>query len=67
MPDTLSAILETAEAERLATGFEFTEGPLWHTDGFYIHALEIGADGLMVRRRIFTDMSSDEPEAYRTA
>jgi gluconolactonase len=33
--DDLSEILETTEAERLATGFEFTEGPLWHPDGFY--------------------------------
>jgi len=31
----LSQILETGEAERLATGFVFTEGPLWHPDGFY--------------------------------
>ena len=31
----LSEILETGEAERLATGFVFTEGPLWHPDGFY--------------------------------
>jgi gluconolactonase len=35
MADELSAILETKEAERLATGFVFTEGPLWHPDGFY--------------------------------
>ncbi len=35
MADTLSAILETTQAERLATGFVFTEGPLWHPDGFY--------------------------------
>jgi gluconolactonase len=35
MADALSAILETTEAERLATGFVFTEGPLWHPDGFY--------------------------------
>ena len=28
-------VLETAEAERLATGFIFTEGPLWHPDGHY--------------------------------
>jgi gluconolactonase len=28
-------ILETTDAERLATGFTFTEGPLWHPDGFY--------------------------------
>lgn len=31
----LEAILDAAEAERLATGFVFTEGPLWHPDGFY--------------------------------
>ena len=31
----LSDILEVTEAERLATGCEFTEGPLWHPDGFY--------------------------------
>lgn len=35
MADALSGILETTEAERLATGFVFTEGPLWHPDGFY--------------------------------
>ena len=28
-------ILETTQAERLATGFVFTEGPLWHPDGYY--------------------------------
>jgi gluconolactonase len=31
----LDDVLETTAAERLATGFEFTEGPLWHPDGFY--------------------------------
>ena len=35
MADALSSILETRDAERLATGFIFTEGPLWHPDGFY--------------------------------
>jgi Gluconolactonase len=35
MTDALASILETKEAERLATGFVFTEGPLWHPDGFY--------------------------------
>jgi len=35
MADELSMILETTQAERLATGFVFTEGPLWHPDGFY--------------------------------
>ena len=31
----LGGILETTTAERLATGFLFTEGPSWHPDGFY--------------------------------
>jgi gluconolactonase len=31
----LSDILETATFERAATGFVFTEGPLWHPDGFF--------------------------------
>jgi gluconolactonase len=31
----LPEVLETTEAERLDTGFTFTEGPLWHPDGFY--------------------------------
>ena len=35
MADAMSAILETTQADRLATGFVFTEGPLWHPDGFY--------------------------------
>ena len=33
MPDALSEIL-AGESERLATGFIFTEGPLWHPDGY---------------------------------
>jgi gluconolactonase len=33
--DALAGLLDSAEAERLATGFTFTEGPLWHPDGFY--------------------------------
>ena len=35
MADALAGILESPTAERLATGFGFTEGPLWHPDGFY--------------------------------
>lgn len=33
--DTLDTILETTEFERVASGFQFTEGPLWHPDGFF--------------------------------
>jgi gluconolactonase len=35
MNEALAVILDTREAERLATGFVFTEGPLWHPDGYY--------------------------------
>ncbi len=31
----LSEILESTDAERHATGYVFTEGPLWHPDEFY--------------------------------
>ena len=33
--NNLPDVLETTEAERLATGFKFTEGPLWDPAGFY--------------------------------
>jgi gluconolactonase len=32
---TLSDILETTAFEKVADGFVFTEGPLWHPDGFF--------------------------------
>lgn len=32
---TLSDLLETTTLERVASGFVFTEGPLWHPDGFF--------------------------------
>ncbi|HEY1935902.1 MAG TPA: SMP-30/gluconolactonase/LRE family protein [Acetobacteraceae bacterium] len=32
---TLNDILETTHFEKLADGFVFTEGPLWHPAGFY--------------------------------
>jgi gluconolactonase len=35
MNEDLSAILETTEPERVATGFVFTEGPTWHPDGYF--------------------------------
>jgi len=58
MADALTAILETRDAERLATGFVFTEGPLWHPDGFYyfvdirrntLHRLTPGKEPEVVR------------------
>ena len=35
MSEALADIVESAQAERVATAFGFTEGPLWHPDGFY--------------------------------
>ncbi|HEX6006066.1 MAG TPA: SMP-30/gluconolactonase/LRE family protein [Burkholderiales bacterium] len=51
----LPEILETTEAERLATGFVFTEGPLWHPDGFY-YFVDIRANRLY---RITPGMSAE--------
>ena len=36
MDAALAHIVESPEAERLATGFVFTEGPLWHPDGYWL-------------------------------
>ena len=36
MAVTLSDILTSSQAERLATGFVFTEGPVWHPDGYLL-------------------------------
>jgi gluconolactonase len=35
-PEMLELIGEGAEVERLGTGFTFTEGPLWHPDGYLL-------------------------------
>ena len=34
-PNYLPDVLEATDPERLATGFIFTEGPLWHPDGWW--------------------------------
>lgn len=36
MANDLSGIVESAQAKRLAAGFVFTEGPLWHPDGYLL-------------------------------
>lgn len=36
MPTQLSDVVESSQAERLATGFVFTEGPLWHPEGYWL-------------------------------
>ena len=56
--NNLPEILEATEAERLATGFIFTEGPLWHPDGWWyfvdlrrnhLHRLKPGGKPELVR------------------
>ena len=58
MSDALSSIVESGEAERLATGFVFTEGPLWHPDG-YLLFVDIR------RAQIFRLVPGEEPELIR--
>ena len=58
MSDALSSIVESGEAERLATGFVFTEGPLWHPDG-YLLFVDIR------RAQIFRLAPGGEPELIR--
>ena len=58
MADGLSKIVESGEAERLATGFVFTEGPLWHPDG-YLLFVDIR------RAQIFKLVPGEEPELIR--
>lgn len=36
MDERLTTIVESSEAECLATGFVFTEGPMWHPDGYWL-------------------------------
>ena len=58
MADQFSDIVESTEAERLATGFGFTEGPLWHPDGYLLF--------VDIRRSlIFRLVPGAEPEVMR--
>ena len=36
MDERLTGIIESAEPEQLGTGFEFTEGPLWYSAGYWL-------------------------------
>ena len=36
MATQLTDIVESSPAERLATGFVFTEGPVWHPEGYWL-------------------------------
>ena len=54
----LGEIIESPDAERLATGFIFTEGPLWHPDG-YLLFVDIRTS------RIYRLTPGGEPEIVR--
>jgi len=54
----LPDVLETAEVERLATGFIFTEGPLWHPDGYWFFVD-------LRRNRLHRMTPGKAPELYR--
>ncbi|MSP03351.1 MAG: SMP-30/gluconolactonase/LRE family protein [Acetobacteraceae bacterium] len=43
--ETLSDVLETTNFEKVASGFVFTEGPLWHPDGFF-YFVDVRSSGL---------------------
>ena len=58
MGDSLSNIVESPEAERLATGFQFTEGPLWHPE-VYLLFVDIH------RNLIFRLVPGGKPEVVR--
>jgi gluconolactonase len=57
----LSDILETTKLEKVAGGFVFTEGPLWHPDGFFyfvdirqnlLYRMVLGQKAEVVRKTI---------------
>ena len=58
MPDRLAEIVESSEPEKLATGFQFTEGPVWHPDG-YLLFVDIRTS------RIYRLEPGGEPELFR--
>ena len=57
----LPAILESSEIVRQATGFVFTEGPLWHPDDFWyfndirpgtLYKMRLGEEPKMIRKTV---------------
>jgi gluconolactonase len=58
MADDLDQVVESSEPERLATGFEFTEGPLWHRDGFWTF-------GDLPNNLIYRLAPGGEPQVFR--
>ena len=58
MAGNLDQVMESGAPELLATGFEFTEGPLWHPDGFWLF-------GNLPNNRIHRLTPGGQPEVFR--
>jgi gluconolactonase len=58
MDERLAGIIESSEPEQLASGFEFTEGPLWYSAGYWIF-VDIRTS------RIYKLVPGGEPEVIR--
>ena len=59
MTATLASLFESTQADRWATGFQFTEGPLWHPDGYFTFV------DIRSSRIYKLAASGDEPEIVR--
>lgn len=55
----LTAVLESADAQRVATGFEFTEGPLWDAAGGFYYFVDLR------RSRLHRITPGKDPELVR--
>ena len=58
MATQLTDIVESSQAERLATGFVFTEGPVWHPEGYWLF-VDVRAN------RIYRLVPGGQPEIIR--
>ena len=58
MTENLDQVVEANEPERLATGFEFTEGPLWNRKGYWLF-------GDLPNNRIHQLSPGGRPEIFR--
>lgn len=59
MSNELHDILESDDVQKIATGFVFTEGPLWHPDGFW-YFVDIR------QNKLFRLVPGQTPELVRT-
>jgi gluconolactonase len=62
MNEGLSDILGTPAPELVATGFAFTEGPVWHPDGFY-YFVDLRSEP----SRVMKVRPGEEPEVVRAS